>query len=223
MKGDPDAEAQLESVPTYVGTKADVYSLGVLLVVMMLRRMPWNYDVYAERWVWSQGKGLLAGCECGVLASVRAVGGQLFVVEVFVCKEAAFQPLTRSAAGSKHHMFAPIKTQSVSHTPHSLPPPPSLPPVAPCTRRLPALKAMKALYDLQMLHKVTWREGTPSSETFSPSLAALLDGMLDPNPVTRLTLEQVRASDWMREPMPHKLQVRTGWLAGRTACEVYCC
>lgn len=77
--------------------------------------------------------------------------------------------------------------------------------------RLPALKAMKALYDLQMLHKVTWREGTPHADTFSASLAALLDGMLDPNPVTRLSLEQVYASEWMHEPVPHKLQVRTAF------------
>jgi hypothetical protein len=66
---------------------------------------------------------------------------------------------------------------------------------------------MKALYDLQLLHKVSWRDGTPHSDTFSASLAELLDGMLDPHPATRLTLEQVAASKWMQEAVPHKLQV----------------
>jgi hypothetical protein len=68
---DPDAEAQLESAPTYDGTKADVFSLGVLLVVIMLRRMPWNYDVYAERCVhrpygegWWLGMGVAGGTCC---------------------------------------------------------------------------------------------------------------------------------------------------------------
>jgi hypothetical protein len=35
---------------------ADVYSLGVMLVVMLLRVMPWQYDMYAARCV--------TGCVC---------------------------------------------------------------------------------------------------------------------------------------------------------------
>lgn len=33
----------------YDGVKADVYSAGVLLVVMLLHTMPWHYDTYASR------------------------------------------------------------------------------------------------------------------------------------------------------------------------------
>jgi hypothetical protein len=46
---DADAEAELAVVGDYDGEKADVYSLGVLLVVMVLRQMPWSYDTYADR------------------------------------------------------------------------------------------------------------------------------------------------------------------------------
>lgn len=46
---DSDPDAEMPVVGDYDGEKADVYSLGVLLVVMVLRRMPWNYDAYAER------------------------------------------------------------------------------------------------------------------------------------------------------------------------------
>lgn len=33
----------------YDGVKADVYSAGVMLVVMLLHTMPWHYDTYAAR------------------------------------------------------------------------------------------------------------------------------------------------------------------------------
>ncbi|GBF89249.1 hypothetical protein Rsub_02126 [Raphidocelis subcapitata] len=33
----------------YDGTRADVYSAGVMLCVLMLRHMPWEYDAYAAR------------------------------------------------------------------------------------------------------------------------------------------------------------------------------
>jgi serine/threonine protein kinase len=35
----------------YDGVKADVYSAGVMLVVMLLHTMPWHYDTYAARCV----------------------------------------------------------------------------------------------------------------------------------------------------------------------------
>eukprot|EP00879_Flechtneria_rotunda_P014356 GHRR01014996.1.p1 GENE.GHRR01014996.1~~GHRR01014996.1.p1 ORF type:complete len:334 (+),score=99.83 GHRR01014996.1:698-1699(+) len=38
-----------KSTTPYDGTKADVYSMGVLLVVMLLHTMPWHYDTYAAR------------------------------------------------------------------------------------------------------------------------------------------------------------------------------
>lgn len=39
-----------KSVPRpYDGVKADVYSAGVMLVVMLLHTMPWHYDTYAAR------------------------------------------------------------------------------------------------------------------------------------------------------------------------------
>lgn len=59
-EGDAAAEAELSVVGDYDGQKADVYSLGVLLVVLVLRRMPWNYDYVAERWAgvgfWERGR-----------------------------------------------------------------------------------------------------------------------------------------------------------------------
>lgn len=57
---DAEAEAELAVVGDYDGEKADVYSLGVLLVVIVLRRMPWNYDTYADRWVCWAWEGLHA-------------------------------------------------------------------------------------------------------------------------------------------------------------------
>lgn len=75
--------------------------------------------------------------------------------------------------------------------------------------RLPVLKAMKALYDTAVTHKVSWRTATPKADTLSPQLAALLDGMLEPNPVKRFTMQQVAASEWLHMGVPPKLQVRS--------------
>ncbi|KAI8463878.1 MAG: kinase-like domain-containing protein [Monoraphidium minutum] len=37
------------AAPNYDGTRADIYSAGVMLCVLMLRHMPWEYDRYAAR------------------------------------------------------------------------------------------------------------------------------------------------------------------------------
>eukprot|EP00775_Hariotina_reticulata_P004951 gene4951-5192_t len=41
-------ESKTSATP-YDGIKADVYSAGVMLVVMLLHTMPWHYDTYAAR------------------------------------------------------------------------------------------------------------------------------------------------------------------------------
>jgi serine/threonine protein kinase len=43
-------ESKTAATP-YDGTKSDVYSAGVMLVVMLLHTMPWHYDTYAARLV----------------------------------------------------------------------------------------------------------------------------------------------------------------------------
>lgn len=75
------------------------------------------------------------------------------------------------------------------------------------------LKAMKALYDTAVVHKVSWRTATSRANTLSPQLAAMLDGMLEPNPDKRYTLQQVAECEWLRLPLPPKLQVRDGQAA----------
>lgn len=82
--------------------------------------------------------------------------------------------------------------------------------------RLPLLKAMKALYDLAVGHRVSWRDATPKAETLSEPLAALLDRMLEPDPLKRATLQQVAESQWANLPLPRKLEVRGG--AGWQQC-----
>jgi hypothetical protein len=67
---------------------------------------------------------------------------------------------------------------------------------------------MKALYDTAVAHKVSWRAATPKADSLSPQLAALLDGMLEPNPVKRFSMQQVAASEWLHMGLPPKLQVR---------------
>jgi serine/threonine protein kinase len=69
------------------------------------------------------------------------------------------------------------------------------------------LKAMKALYDTAVMHKTSWRAATPKADTLSPQLAALLDRMLEPNPVKRFSMQQVAASEWLHMGLPPKLQV----------------
>jgi hypothetical protein len=141
---DAAAEAELSIVGDYDGQKADVYSLGVLLVVLVLRRMPWNYDAVAERWVFCVGPGDVEGslgrCPCGC----RCTGtwGAAFLVRGLWC--------------------------AVDVTCHALTP------VAACCccccccccpllfcYRLPLLKAMKALYDTAVVNRVSWRDATP--------------------------------------------------------------
>ncbi|KIZ02564.1 hypothetical protein MNEG_5396 [Monoraphidium neglectum] len=39
----------LNNATNYDGTRADIYSAGVMLCVLMLRHMPWEYDRYAAR------------------------------------------------------------------------------------------------------------------------------------------------------------------------------
>jgi len=80
----------------------------------------------------------------------------------------------------------------------------------PHTPRLPLLKAMKALYDLAVGHRVSWRDATPKADTLSEPLAALLDSMLEPDPLKRATLQQVADSQWANLPMPRKLEVSKG-------------
>lgn len=117
--GSDDGEAEVELAP-YDGCAADVFSLGVLLVVMLLRVMPWHYDSWASR--------------------------------------------------------------------------------------MPALDAMRRLYKAAVQQRVSWRDATPGADILSEPLLLLLDGMLQPRPELRATLQQVLASEWVNQPLPPKLQ-----------------
>lgn len=66
---------------------------------------------------------------------------------------------------------------------------------------------MKALYDMQVGHRISWRDATPGAASLSAPLAALLDTMLQPDPAQRCSLEQVAASEWACLELPKKLEV----------------
>jgi hypothetical protein len=72
---------------------------------------------------------------------------------------------------------------------------------------MPALDAMRRLYKAAVQQRVSWRDATPGADILSEPLLLLLDGMLQPRPELRATLQQVLASEWVNQPLPPKLQV----------------
>jgi serine/threonine-protein kinase SRK2 len=85
--------------------------------------------------------------------------------------------------------------------------------------RLPPLEAMRALWQLEGVDGVTWRNATSEKRSgrLSEGVKDLLDKMLAADDTKRPTLDEIRAHPWVSRPLPAEYEAVLETLAARQA------